>query len=417
MTHILVVEDDVGISGHLRTLFESQGYSVDVFYNGRDADEALKTNQYDILMLDWDVPGMTGPQICRNYRTRGGLAPVIMLTGKDAVEAKELAFEVGADDYLTKPYSLRELSARIKALLRRNENIRQSITEEYGAAPPAGLKTEAGDSYIGSMFAGKYKIVEVLGEGGSGTVYGAVHVALNRTVAVKFLHNYLISRTEARGRFDREARALSGIQHPNIVAVFDYGIENGQPYMVLERLDGVSLSSVLEDNGPMSDANGVRIFTQICDAMDYTHSKGILHRDLKPENIMLVDGGKVVKLVDLGLAKNVQGDEKLTKTGIALGTGEYMSPEQCNAKPLDQRSDVYSMGCLMYETLTGAPPFKATHYLELFNQHTQKLPAPYAADMKRNKRLEKVVLKALAKSPNDRQQSFAELKKELLTAL
>ena len=417
MAKILVVEDDQSISDNLKMLLESQGFGVTVCNHGKEADDTLKVGEFDLLMLDWDLPGMKGPEILQNYRNRGGLAPVLMLTGKRETSNKEFAFDVGADDYLTKPFSLREVAARVKAMLRRTEQIKGSASA-LPAPQPVSADGDT-DPYLGAIFAGKYKLTEKLGEGGAGTVYGGMHLGLNRPVAVKFLHSFLISHSESRARFQREAEMLSGIKHSGIVEVFDFGIEKGQPYIVLERVEGVALSKIIKSSGALKVPEALKIFEQICDAMETAHKAGVVHRDLKPENIIVdtdKNGNVIVKLIDMGLAKSTRSTSKLTETGITLGTALYMSPEQCQAKDVDARSDIYSMGCVMYEVLTGKPPFDGKDHIEVFLKHIKTEPSKFGskiADKLKAGRVESAVLRALAKDPGQRQQTFAELKKQL----
>lgn len=417
MANILLVEDDSAISDNLRVLLESQGYGVTVCTDGKEADGVLNAAQFDLLMLDWDVPSMTGPEILQKYRSGGGLAPVLMLTGKREEVAKEFAFDAGADDYLTKPFSMREVAARVKAMLRRTEQLLERAQAK--AAPQILDLNGADDAYVGSIFADKYKLTEKLGAGAVGTVYGATHLGLNRQVAVKFLHSFLITMSEARARFQREAQMLSRIKHPAIVEIMDFGIEKGQPYIVLERVEGVPLSKLLQASGAIKINDAMKIAEQICDGMQAAHEAGIVHRDLKPENILVdadANGNPVVKLVDMGLAKSTQDPVKITETGIAMGTVLYMSPEQCTGQELDGRTDIYSTGCVLYEMLTGKPPFLAEEYIAVLMKHIHTPPERFAdkiPDKLKAGRIEKAVLKALAKDPAQRQQSFAELKKQL----
>jgi serine/threonine-protein kinase len=341
-----------------------------------------------------------------------------MLTGKRETSNKEFAFDAGADDYLTKPFSLREVAARVKAMLRRTEQIRGSASALPAPNPVASSDGET-DPYLGALFAGKYKLTEKLGEGGAGTVYGGMHLGLNRAVAVKFLHSFLISHAESRARFQREAEMLSGIKHPGVVEVFDFGIERGQPYIVLEKVSGIPLAKILKANGPMKVSEALKIFEQVCDAMDTAHKAGVVHRDLKPDNIIVdtdSSGSVIVKLIDMGLAKSTRSTSKLTETGITLGTALYMSPEQCQAKEVDHRSDIYSMGCVMYEVLTGKPPFEGKDHIDVFMKHIKSEPQKFGSkisDKLKAGRIEGAVLRALSKDPNQRQQTFAELKKQL----
>lgn len=418
MANILVAEDDEGIAESIRTMLEFEAHTVRVFNNGKAADEALSTgDDFDVLLLDWDMPGMTGEQICRRYREDGGLGTVIMLTGKTDIQFKESAFELGADDYLTKPFSLRELAARIKAALRRTTQVKESVQSQE--APQLLDRTETNDPYIGTIFANKYKINELIGEGGHGVVYSGLHIGLNRQIAVKLLHSYLISRTDPRVRFQREAHALSNLQHPNIVQVFDFGIHQGQPYMVLEFVEGTPLSETLEKTGALPLADALPVLMQLCDAMQYAHDNALIHRDLKPANVILTKGkeGQLVKLLDLGLVKDLQeSDSKLTRSGFAMGTPYYLSPEICRGLPPNFQSDIYSMGCLMYHTFSGKVPFEGTDPMEVLKKHLVEPPPPFAKlinDRWKAGKVERIVLQALEKDPAKRQASFALLKKQL----
>lgn len=247
---------------------------------------------------------------------------------------------------------------------------------------------------------------------------------MDRTVAIKMLHAHLISDAHALQRFQQEAKASCALTHPNIISVFDFGIApEGQPYLVMEYLKGHSLSETLEREKTLRSARALHIFIQTCEALAHAHANGIVHRDLKPSNIVLTIAGEdknFVKIVDFGIAKLLPaaGREamQLTQTGEVFGSPLYMSPEQCMAQKLDNRADIYSLGCVIYETLTGIPPLVGKHSVDTIQKHVNEMPRPlrYAnPDISVPDGMEPILFKALAKDPNQRYQSMQELKEDL----
>jgi serine/threonine-protein kinase len=226
------------------------------------------------------------------------------------------------------------------------------------------------DPMIGRLLDGRYRIDEVLGAGGVGVVYKAMHVHLNSPVAIKVLNERFGGSDELRSRFEREARAQHKLKHPHIVALTDYGVADDVPYLTMELLEGQSLSSWLRQEGPPHPEDAVEIMRQVLRGLAFAHAQGVVHRDLKPANVFLVplpDAPRYVKLLDFGLAKMLdpdehdpatrRGDPTLTKIGAVLGTPAYMSPEQASGGEVDPRSDVYSAGVMLFELLTGRQPF------------------------------------------------------------
>ncbi|MBI2840092.1 MAG: serine/threonine protein kinase [Acidobacteria bacterium] len=225
---------------------------------------------------------------------------------------------------------------------------------------------------------GKFQIIEKIGEGGMGRVYKALDPILNRKVAIKviaFAEGVDSSdRTqELRERFTREARLIGSLQHPNIVTLFDYGETEGIVYMAMEFLDGTDLKKVLKSGVALPLPRKLDILKQVCDGLAYAHAQGVIHRDLKPGNIHLLDSG-LVKIVDFGLARI--GSSDLTKAGVVVGTPYYMSPEQIRGKKVDHRSDIFSLGCVMYEFLTGQRPFVADSMSQLLQTILTSDPVP-----------------------------------------
>ncbi len=244
------------------------------------------------------------------------------------------------------------------------------MTEPYGATGPRA----------GKIVGGKYRLSRRLGEGGMGEVYEAQHTVIGRRFAIKFLHAYLAQNPETMTRFRHEAETAGGIEHENIGAALDFGTaDDGTPYLVMEYLEGEDLARLLVRNGPLPVARATYIIIQACRGLTAAHARGIVHRDLKPENLFICrrnDGGDLVKVVDFGIAK-LRTKLTVTQSGVTMGTPCYMSMEQAKgAKEVDQRTDIYSLGVILYELLTAARPYPGENYNEvLFNLFTNE-PAP-----------------------------------------
>lgn len=278
------------------------------------------------------------------------------------------------------------------------------------------------DPLIGRVLDGRYRITERLGEGGMSVVYRAT-TSDGTAVAVKVLHEELGDNEDLRERFEREARALFALQHPNILEVHDFGIVDGSPYLVMELLEGNPLDAML-DHGPPAPDLGIDLARQFLSGLASAHAQGVLHRDLKAENIFLQrlpDGRFVAKLLDFGLVKFVDqsrwGEARtLTTQGMIFGTPAYMSPEQCTGAPTDARTDVYAAGVLLFELMTGLWPFMEDDRVSMFRAHFNQPPPTLSEtrpEYQFHPALEAVVQKALAKKPADR---FADAR-EMLAAL
>jgi serine/threonine protein kinase len=259
---------------------------------------------------------------------------------------------------------------------------------------------------------GKYQLLEPLGRGGVAQVYKAYHPQLDRYVAIKMLRSDLVEEEEFLARFQREARSVAALRHPNIVQVFDFDIQDGRYYMVLELLEGDTLRTVLNSYRAAGEkiptGHMLRILLDILAGLDYAHRAGIVHRDIKPTNIMLTKGGQAV-VTDFGIAQIV-GGAQYTVSGALMGTLSYMAPEQGLTGKCDARSDIYSLGIIYYEMLTGQVPFDAETPLAVLMKHVNDpLPLPHRLDSNIPEPLERVALKALAKKPENRFQSAQEM--------
>jgi len=227
------------------------------------------------------------------------------------------------------------------------------------------LRAAEGADLIGSVVADRYHIEKKLGEGGMGAVYLGEHVKMGRMSAIKVMTQSMASDPEAIARFNREAANAARINHPNVCAIYDFGeTEDGIIYLAMEFIEGESLSEMLRSEGALELERAAEILRQTGEALQAAHDLGIVHRDLKPDNIMLArarDGTDVVKVVDFGIAKAMTGEEgqKVTKTGLVVGTPEYMSPEQLSGDVLNGRSDIYSLALVFFRMVAGALPFQA----------------------------------------------------------
>jgi serine/threonine protein kinase len=281
---------------------------------------------------------------------------------------------------------------------------------------------QAEPDLIGSEVDGRYRVLELIGEGGMGKVYLAQHIEIGKRVALKVLHPSYSRMPDLVERFRREARAASKIGHPNIVDVTDSGTTaDGSVYFVMEYLEGVELGSVIEREGALEVARALRIAGQICRALSAAHREGIIHRDLKPENVYLItrEGtADVVKVLDFGIAKTTEAEaareRRLTSPGMAMGTPEYMSPEQAAGRPADSRCDIYAVGAILYEMVTGVPPYSGENFMEILTKKATQDPSPpHLVRSELASQISELVMTSMARDPGDRPQTMEALEYEL----
>jgi eukaryotic-like serine/threonine-protein kinase len=268
----------------------------------------------------------------------------------------------------------------------------------------------------------RYELGEVLGYGGMAEVHRGRDIRLGRDVAVKTLRVDLAREPSFQARFRREAQSAASLNHPAIVAVYDTGesMLDGVPvpYIVMEYVDGRTLRDVLKAERHIMPTRALEITAQILNALDYSHRNGIIHRDIKPANVMLTRSGEV-KVMDFGIARSVaQASAAVTQTAAVIGTAQYLSPEQARGEQVDPRSDVYSTGCLLYELLTGTPPFTGDSAVAVAYQHVREDPIPPSRlNPDISPAIDAIVLKAMAKNPANRYQSAAEMREDIERAL
>lgn len=298
------------------------------------------------------------------------------------------------------------------------------------------LSSVTGELLTGVIIKDKYKLLAVAGVGGWGVVYKAEHLELHRPIAIKLLHKHLLNDQDRVARFHQEAKAVAALSHPNLVYVHDFGsLPDGQLFIAMDYLEGRALSEVLSAQQRLEASYVIDLLSQACCALTAMHEVGLIHRDLKPSNMIVVpEADRKTRLVicDFGLAKFTAAEQSLalTNTDQILGTPAYMSPEQCLGRDLDPRSDIYSIGCVMYELITGTPPFNAESYGELLKMHVNAKPIPpsnrilqrlregYESRAPRGvpHKLEQIVLRALEKDPSQRYQTAFEMLEDLWDA-
>jgi serine/threonine-protein kinase len=305
-----------------------------------------------------------------------------------------------------------------------------------GFRPPLAA---TGDPLVGAVISGRFRVDDLIGQGGMGKVYRARHLALERTVALKVLKPQLLEDPTLVGRFEREAKAASRLNHPNVIQVLDFGrLENdGTLYIVMEHVQGKDLRLVLRDDWPLAEERLCNIMAQVCSALGEAHVNDVIHRDLKPENVMVEarrDQPDHVKVLDFGIAKILGPDVPalarhgivrpihpeqpgLTRHDVVCGTPQYMAPEQATGSALDERCDLYAVGVILYQMTTGHLPFDGASSMEVLTRHVNEQPIPprqRQSDAPISEPMERLILRALEKDPARRPQTAEQFRDELL---
>ena len=403
---ILVVDDLPANRDLMVRRLQRSGFQVLAAASGPEALELVRRGSVDLVLLDIMMPGMTGLDVLRTLRaTRSTAAlPVVMVTAKTDSEDVVEALSLGANDYVTKPVDYPVALARINAHLRTKQALRTEAAAAIEPRSPA-------QAVPGSVLGGRYRLDQPIGGGSFGTVFRARHLELDREVAVKILATSAGTDPEALARFRREGASACRVQHPNAVAVLDFGVNpGGVAYLVMELLEGHSLEKELEERGPLQPLRCAEIVVPVCSALAAAHAAGLIHRDVKPSNVFLhrTPSGEVTKILDFGIAKLAAESaigQSLTIDGSLLGTPAYMAPERFRRGPYGPRSDIYSVGAMLYEMLSGRLPFipSTADPLALVAMQAEEDPPPLRVrrpDV--SPALEALVLLALSRNPDTR---------------
>ena len=269
---------------------------------------------------------------------------------------------------------------------------------------------------VGDVLSDRYELEELVGSGGMSSVYRAHDRLLDRKVALKVLHQQYTDDAEHVGRFRHEARAVATLSHPNIVTVIDRGEHDGRQFIVLEYVDGENLKQLIQ-RGPVPVATALELAIQISQGLAFAHQQGLVHRDVKPQNVLLNGDGQA-KVTDFGIARSLDVQHGMTQTGTVLGTSDYIAPEQAQGQRVDEHTDVYSLGVVLYELLTGEVPFPGENFVAVAMRHINE-PPPSIRDRRPDvsPRLEAAVQRAMAKDARDRFPTMADFRRELEACL
>jgi serine/threonine protein kinase len=403
----LVIDDEKEVRELISLLLRDADCEVIEARDGVEGITKLEESSPDCVILDVHMPRMDGWQTLKGIRARSDV-PVLMLTGETGEQNKVRGLVGGADDYVTKPVAPAEFVARVQALLRRSARNAAAVRRTGEAAEEPGFKR-------GHRF-GSYTIDQLIARGGMSAVYSATHTALDRTVALKVLNTDLSSDRVTRERFTNEWRIAAGLRHPNILPVHDAGEVDGHLFLAMELIEGGDLGHELLIDGALDPDRAVLILGQMAAALDAAHAADLVHRDFKPGNILL--RGEHAYLTDFGLSKLLGSNRtRLTAPGRMVGTAEYLSPEQIRGEQVTPATDVYALGCVIFEALTGSSPFDGESDFVLMYAHLER-QAPRLSERRPDlpPAADDVVGKAMAKNAPDRFASAGETMAALKTA-
>ncbi len=417
---IMVVDDDDIVRRAIARVLSRDGHEALQASNGKTALEILRARRVDVVLSDIHMPDMNGVDLLQAVRAEHSEVPVVLMTAAPGIDTAMKAIEHGVTEYLTKPLDETRLLSSVARALKAHRDARaqkellDSVVREKAAQ--SSQRTPDGALVLGTMLANRYRIVRMLGAGGMGAVYEAERQDLaGLRVAIKVLHTTLAKRADSVRRFRREAELLASIHHPNIVHVIDFVSSPDETFIVMEVLQGASLTTVIQRDPPFSERRTAIIGAQALSALQAAHAANIVHRDLKPDNVFLTTVAHisdVVKVLDFGIAKLVSGDQEatLTQTGTVLGTPAYLAPEYARGEKPTVAGDIYAAGCVLYEMLSKRGPFVGANYNAVLFAILDKLPEPISSlrpDI--SPEMAAIVMRALEKDPAARFRSAREM--------
>jgi CheY-like chemotaxis protein/tRNA A-37 threonylcarbamoyl transferase component Bud32 len=441
---ILVVDDDPIVLEILVAAFESLGCNVITAQNGQEALEMCINKRPSLIISDWRMPVLNGIDLFFHIKNIPALQhiPFVFITISDDEETKITLLENGLEDYWDKPLNIKEIIIKTKRILNRLRSSQkitlQSITRVVPEVNKQTLMVSVHPSslsyptnltnptkiiddepsetylYVNRVLDDRYKLLRPIGRGGMGIVYEVEDLVKGKTLALKLLRREYSSDEVEVCRFYREATTTSQIKHPNVIEIYEYGtVSSGQVFITMEILTGHSLMSELACNTPKKlNYPPMKIMEQICLGVLAAHQQGIIHRDLKPNNIFLLDpplGESILKVLDFGIAllqpkaEDKKTSERITNPDILIGTPEYMSPEQILKQEIGKESDIYSLGIIFYEILTGQLPFIG-NLIEVLCSQTKEKPTPINEIISIDGKPTDLIMSMLEKDPKIRPQ-------------
>jgi DNA-binding NarL/FixJ family response regulator len=423
---IVLADDHAIVRGGLRLLLEAEP-DFEVVAEAGDVEAALactRDHRPQIVLLDLNMPGPPSlPSIPAFLDAAPGTA-VVMLTMQDDPAYARAALSAGASGYVIKSAAGAELVQAVRAAAGGGTYLTPALGARVAVTPPPPAPTPPGagggeELETGSTFAG-HRIDGLAGRGGMGVVYRATDLVLERPVALKLIAPRLAHDRTFRARFEREFRLAAGLDHPNVVPVFRAGEEDGQLYVTMRYVEGTDLGTLLQRERWLDPGRAVALVAQVAGALDEAHAHGLVHRDVKPPNVLIAQRGEAEHafLTDFGVTRERSVASDLTATGIAIGSVDYMAPEQAQGGAVDARADIYSLGCVLFHALVGSVPFIRGNELERMWAHVHEPPPTVTSiDRRLPPALDAVLDCALAKAPDDRHQSAGELARDAHRAL
>jgi len=416
---IVLADDHALVRGGLRRVLEAER-DLQVVAEAGDADEAMRIARElhpQIVLLDVTMPGTPSLDAIPGLLRAAPGCAVVMLTMHDDTGYAREALTAGASGYVLKDAPERQLVDAVHAVVAGKSYLDPGLGARVIASPPP--PADARDLPVGTTFAG-HRVDGIAGRGGMGIVYRATDLALDRPVALKLVAPALASDPVFRARFASECRLAAAIDHPHAVEIFHAGEERGLLYVTMRYVDGTDLRAILRAEGRLQPGRAVRIVGQVAGALDEAHLRGLVHRDVKPGNVLVTThhGEDHAFLSDFGLTKEQAARSELTGTGLAIGTADYMAPEQAQGYALDGRADVYALACVLYQSLAGTVPYERDSDLEKLWAHIHQ-PPPALIDVRPElpSRLSAVVAKAMAKDPADRHDTAGRFGRDALASL
>jgi serine/threonine protein kinase len=394
---ILIVDDEPFIRKSVRELLEDEGYTVTEAGNSSGAMKILEDREIDIVLMDIQMPGTDGMETLKTMAQKHPGVDTIMISGHGNIETAVEALKFGANDFLEKPFSSVKLKEAVGAVVKKREQLKNlERMKKHGTA------------------IGKYIINKEIASGATAALYRTTQQGINKTVALKILHPHLTASGSFAKRFQREAIMTAQLSHPNIVQIFDYGREGNLFYIAMEYIEGHSLEKHCEEDNRLSLADCSAAGIKICRALEHAHAKGVIHRDIKPQNVLMADDG-TIKLVDFGLARSLDPEMSIiTQPEKAIGTPQYMSPEQIEGKEIGPASDIFSLGTLLYLITTLHFPFPGPNLASIFYAIIEgKYQHPFVHNKNIGLEMDRIIIKCLQRVPEERYASAAELRNDL----